>query len=524
MSKKISKIVVLGGGSAGWMTASTLIKQFPHMNISVVESPNVPTVGVGESTIGGINNWMNLIGVKATDFMKETDASYKLSIRFTDFYRKDSGSFHYPFGVPLTNGNFEGKNDWYYKKAFYPETPVSDYADCMYPNMALVNANKCTDTSRLPGYIFERDSAYHFDAAKFGIWLRDKVCVPNGVNHIKADVVDVSTNEDGIEKLTLHNGETVTADLFIDCTGFKSMLLGEALKEPFVPFKDMLPNNSAWATRVPYTDKEKQLEPFTDCHAIENGWVWNIPLWSRIGTGYVYSDKYVTDEEALNEFKRHLQSKGHSIDGLEFKNIKMRVGIHERVWVKNVAAIGLSAGFIEPLESNGLYTVHEFLLKLVRVLSRDGFVSQLDRDVYNTACSEQFKRFADFVAMHYAYSHRDDTEYWRDVGRRTFSVESLDTKLNDTSTFTSAINERFVNQKYLSDSGGMHCILTGLNTFPIDKPSIVANNFPQEYDWKKFFDPIIGKLDTRKEEWQRLVADAPSLHDFMKTKIYFENN
>ena len=146
----------------------------------------------------------------------------------------------------------------------------------------------------------------------------------------------------------------------------------------------MLPNNSAWATRKPYKDKRNELVAYTNCTAIENGWVWNIPLWSRIGTGYVYSDKFVDDDTALKQFQKHLGT-----DELEFKKIKMRVGIHEKLWHKNVAAIGLSAGFIEPLESNGLFSVHEFVIKLVRALNREK-VSQWDKDNYTYQCNKQF--------------------------------------------------------------------------------------------------------------------------------------
>jgi tryptophan halogenase len=520
MTKQINKIVVVGGGSAGWMTASTLIKQFPNKDISVIESPNYPTVGVGESTVGGIGNWLNLINLDSHDFMKDTDASYKLSIRFTNFYRKDSGSFHYPFGIPDTQGNFDGKNDWYLKKEFYPDTPVSDYAECMYPNMSLVTKNKVTFGNKLPGFIFERDSAYHFDATKFGQYLKNKICLPNGVKLIPHDVSFVSTNDDGVESLLLTNGDSITADLFIDCTGWKSMLLAGALKEQFNSYSDLLPNNSAWATRVPYTDKEKQLECYTDCTAIENGWVWNIPLWSRIGTGYVYSDKYVSNETALEEFKAHLQSKGHSLEGLEFKNLKMRVGIHDRVWVKNVAAIGLSAGFIEPLESNGLFTVHEFLIKLCRTLNRNGYVSQVDKDNYNIACITQFKMFADFVAMHYAYSHRDDTPYWRDVGNRSFMSETSSTNLGEKSPFYTSWYERFNAHSYTNDYAGQHCILTGLHAFPQDHSQIIAYNFPRNTDLKKAFDPIINNLNYKKQKWDKLVENEPSLYEYLKNTVY----
>jgi len=523
MSKQIKKIVIVGGGSAGWMSASTMISQFPDMDVSVIESPNIPTVGVGESTIGGINDWMNLIGVKDTDFMAFTDASYKLSIRFTDFYRKGSGSFHYPFAHPHTEGNFAKKNDWYYKKMFYPETPVSDYADCMYPNMALVRNNKISknEDGKFPGFVFDRDTAYHFDAAKFGLWLRENFSIPRGVKHIQAEVKTIIINDEGIDYLVLDNGEHVKADLFIDCTGFKSMLLAGALKEPFTHYTDILPNNSAWATRIPYKDKSKELVGYTDCTTIDNGWVWHIPLWSRLGKGYVYSDKYVSDADALEEFKNHLKSIDQYSDELQFKNIKMRVGIHERLWVKNVVAIGLSAGFIEPLESTGLFTVHEYLTKLVRSMNRDGYVSQWDKDVFNSVCKKVFKNFAEFVAMHYSLSHRDDTAYWRDVGSRNYIKNLIQQESQPYhSVFKDAIQQRMEAYQYKEDVSGIHCILTGMNWFPQEKEVFIPFSYPQGTDWKQKMDPIIHKLNLKKLKWEVAAKNELTLHDYLKQNFY----
>jgi tryptophan halogenase len=166
------------------------------------------------------------------------------------------------------------------------------------------------------------------------IRLKNNYSMPKGVKHIQEDIISIEQDENGIK--SLYN--KYTADLYIDCTGFKSLLLGETLKEPFESYADLLPNNSAWATRIPYKDKEKELVGYTNCTAIENGWVWNIPLWSRIGTGYVYSDKFIDDDSALKQFKNYLGT-----EDLEFKKIKMRVGIHKRLFVKNVCAIGLAA-------------------------------------------------------------------------------------------------------------------------------------------------------------------------------------
>lgn len=529
MSQKINKIVIVGGGSAGWMTAATLIKVCPNKDITLIESPNVPTVGVGESTLGFIRQWTKLLDIKDTDFLKYTDGTYKLSIRFQDFYKKNSGGFHYPFGGVNIEGNSAAKNDWYFKKFAYPETPISDYADCIYPIMALVNENKVSASNEiLPNYSFDTDVAFHFDAEKFGKWLKDNYSIPRGVKHIQAHVENIKTNDDGIEYLELDNGEKITADLFIDCTGFRSILMAGAMQETFISFEDILPNNSAWACQLAYRNEEekiKYMRPYTDCLAQNNGWIWITPLWSRLGTGYVYSDKYVSDEDAKQEYIDWLKSSGLYREGLKFKNIKSRVGIHERIWVKNVAAIGLSAGFIEPLESNGLFCVHEFLMKMVRVLNRDseeGYVNQWDKDEYNYICKKMFLSFSKFVALHYALSHRDDTPYWKAAGKRVYEplIQKFDHK-PISSTFLDIISQKW--EQYSYDNTGVNAVFTGLNSFATDPESLLAYNpFSTEEYWNERFKQAAEHLDNKKIQWKELVKNEPIMYDLLKQRIYID--
>lgn len=532
MSKKIKKIVIVGGGSAGWMTAATLIKTMPEKNIILIESPNISTVGVGESTLGFINEWLRLLEIKDEDFMRACDATYKLSIRFQDFYKKDSGGFHYPFGSLNTTGNFAGKNDWYFKKFVKPETPNSDYAQCIYPLMALVNENKISvKNDILPNYNFNNDPAYHFNAVKFANWLRTEYAIPKGVENILAEVKHIECNEEGVDYLLLDDGSKIEADLFIDCTGFRSILLAGAMKEPFIDLTHILPNNSAWAAQIPYNDKRKEMVNYTNCVAIQNGWVWNTPLWSRMGTGYVYSDKFISDEGALEQFKEYLRNNGHYNDEMnfngqeiKFKNIKSRVGVHQRLWVKNVTAIGLSAGFIEPLESNGLFSVHEFLMKLNRVLKRDpeGYVSQWDKDSYNLACMRKFNGFSQFVALHYALSHRDDTEYWRDIGKRNYDIkmQMVDNNYRYIDSFIDAALQKFENYEF--DDSGYGAIFTGMNFYATDPDSLFSYNFQTKEWWRNHCFEACRKLDEKKRVWKESVKDEPYMYDYLEQNIYNE--
>jgi tryptophan halogenase len=527
MIKPLDKIVIVGGGSAGWMSAAILSKAFPNREIVVIESPNIPIVGVGESTIAQINDFVQYLGIDEVDFMKFTDASYKMSIKFTDFYEKDAGGFHYPFSTPVLEDTVDGLQDWFYKKALYPDTPVEDFVQCYYSASALFERNKFStnEFKRFNNYDPMFHVAYHFDATKFGAWLREKYCLPRGVKHISNEVKYVQTGAKGVEYLLMQDDSEITADLFIDCTGFKSLLLGHALSEPFDSYADMLPNNRAWATRVPYKDKEAELEPFTNCTAIGHGWVWNIPLWSRIGTGYVYSDKYIKPEDAKEEFKQHLMSNKvvcpktrEEVDALEFRDVPMRVGIHKRTWVKNVVAIGLSAGFIEPLESNGLFSVHEFLFKLVKSLERPA-VTQWDIDVYNASTLHIFRNFAEFVALHYALSIRNDTEYWQANNRRVYSpgLDSLAPQsfqgFNDLQHIKMFTSRAPVN-------AGITRIAVGMNYPLLDATTVRQREIRDQSDYKEVFAVSFESFEKKKMYWNSLADLEPSLYEYLKNTIY----
>ena len=527
MIKPVHKIVVVGGGSAGWMTAAMLIKTFPDRDIFVIESPDFPILGVGESTLGGINSYCHYLGIDEKDFMTYTDASYKMSIKFTDFYEKDSGAFHYPFGSPNTEG-LDGMKDWFVKKHLNPETPIEDFVRCYFPAAALFEQNKFSlnKYGQFDNYSPDWDVAYHFDATKFGQWLKNNYCLPRGVRLIADTVVDATVSDKGIDSLKLNNSGDLEADLYIDCTGFKSLLLGEYLKEPFNSYSEVLPNNRAWATRMPYKNKEAELEPFTNSTALGNGWVWNIPSWERLGTGYVYSDKFISPEDAKEEFKQHLMSNKmlfsrtrEEVDALEFKDIPMRVGMHERTFVKNVVAIGLSAGFIEPLESNGLFSVHEFLFKLLKILERPA-VTQWDKDVYNAGVYGLWRNFAEFVGLHYALSIRNDTPYWQANAERIYRP-GMHKVAPDTAQGYTQLHHSKMFGSAMPDVAGMNWVTVGMNYFIYDKQSFIIDCL--HYDGariKEHSDKIVQIMDARKTKWLDAAENKPTLYQYLKDNIH----
>lgn len=530
-SENIKSVLIVGGGTAGWMTAAFLVKLFPDKDITLIESEDIGIIGVGESTLGSINDYLSVLEIKDEDWMPHCNASYKMSIKFTDFYEKDRGGFHYPFGLPLLDGTKWGLWDWQLLKYKYPKTSVQDYTKSYYPAEALYEQNKINKNldGSFDNFNFSKDVAYHFDSLLFGRWLRENYAKPKGVKHIVSTIEKVNINDNGIESVVDKDNNSYTADLFIDCTGFKSLLLGESLKEPFISKNDVLVNNRAWATQVPYKDKEKELEPFTNGTAIENGWCWNIPLWSRLGTGYVYSDKYVDPETAKEEYKKYLMSDKmviprtkEEVESLTFKDIKMRVGIHERIWVKNVAAIGLSAGFIEPLESNGLYSVHVFLSKMLRILSQPR-VNQMDKDMYNTACRGIFENFTEFVSLHYALSHRTDTKYWQDISNRTFNQKMVSLEVDRSVGYFDFQNQFMFNNEYSSTFAGIHCIATGLEYTMLD--DFVMDNKKSTYglNYDDIAKDIKASFINKKNKWEKAAKNSPTLYEFLKNNIYKED-
>ena len=402
---KINKILIVGGGTSGWMTAASIFKTLPNIEVSLVESRTVPTIGVGESTLGQFNIFLDMLGLKDEDWMAECNATYKNGIRFNDF--SDLGkSYDYPFGG---RDRLDIKNKWAAVRDCY-NLPINEsYNEWHNDNSLLMKYNRCTKNhdGLLDAFDFRYDTAYHFDAKLFAEFLK-KFCT--GVEHHYDNIVNVNKDEYGY--ITSVDGQlhgNYTADLFIDCTGFQSLLLEKEMGSEFLSYKSWLDNDRALAAHIPYRDRSKELVNYTKCTGIDSGWVWNTPLWDSLGVGYVYSSDFVSDDTAEMQLKKHL-----GVDDIDFRRINIRHGIHKEGWVKNVVAIGLSYCFVEPLESSSLASTHECLLRLIRTLKdRNCRVNRFDIDLYNITSANDMDSWRDFVAIHYTTSLRDDTRYWR---------------------------------------------------------------------------------------------------------------
>ena len=378
------------------------------VRVTLIESPNVPTVGVGEATVPGMPRTLKRVGLSEREFFKECNASFKLGVLFRNWNHDNDGKqidFVNPFArVPPIQNTDAG-----YFMLQHGAGPL-DFVQTYSPAVDLARAFKGPRPLKAEEYAGPVGFAYHLDAGRFAHLLRDKG-LENGVHHILDDVVDVVQNERGyISSLTLKETGTHPVQLVIDCTGFRGVIMNEVLKEPFIPYSNYLANDRALAVQIPHKDPTK-IPSVTQSTALGAGWVWRVPLYHRIGTGYVFSSAHRTDDQAIDEFLAHL---GDEAEGAEPRVIPMRVGRSRNAWVKNCVAIGLSGGFIEPLESTAIHMIDTAVRWLTTYFPDQDFPDPL-RKRYNKLSNALYDEVRDFICLHYALGNRTDDPYWIDA-------------------------------------------------------------------------------------------------------------
>lgn len=495
----IKEIVIVGGGTAGWMSAVYLNRAFgTDVQITLIESKSVDTIGVGEATFSTIKFFFDYVGLNEQEWMPECNATYKLAIKFVD-WTSSGGHFYHPFEQYERIRGF-GLPEWWLKTR--RDTEQFDYACFTVPHLC--------DTYRSPrfsdGRVFDQRSqfpdlyAYHFDAALLAQFLQ-KVGVARGVKHIYNDVTGVTLDDGGkIDSVRLAQGWPLRADLFIDCTGFRGLLINEALQEPFLSFSKSLFCDSAVAMRIP-TDKREDIEPYTTATALSAGWVWNIPLYERIGTGYVYSSRFIGKEAAEAEFRSFLGPKSADIDAL---HIKMRVGRDRNPWVKNCVGIGLSCGFVEPLESTGIFFIHFALDELVNQCSDMCFDEAAIKN-FNKAVGRCIDGVRDFLILHYYAGDRVDTAFWRAV---KFDIEIPEDLRERLRVWKKRLpNPDNVNPQIHGFAPDSYCVmLLGLNYEP--ETSLPMLDFIGDQGVEETFAAV-------KERARRLTETLPSHREYL---------
>lgn len=525
MSNKIENIVIVGGGSAGWMTAAYLNKAFGEsIQISVVESSNISTVGVGEATFSTIKLFFDFLGLEEREWMPKCNAAYKLAIKFVN-WNAERQDFYHPFQrYEIVDGFNIG--EWWLK--LKRDLEAYDYSCFTIP--ALCNNKR--SPRYLDGRVFDSKVeehfkperafqknvlsdlkiqypyAYHFNASLLASFLTG-YATQNGVKHILDDVVDVKLAEDGsISHITTKENGNIRGDLFIDCTGFRGLLINKALCEPFIPFSESLLCDSAIAMQIPRNIARDGINPYTTATALNAGWVWNIPLYGRDGTGYVYSSAFLSQEDAEKEFREHL---GSASDKCKPLYIKMRIGRSRNSWVKNCVAIGLSSGFVEPLESTGIFFIQHGIEDLVADFPDKTFNEELIRS-YNKAVAECIDGIRDFLILHYYTSSRRDTPFWRATKHELIIPEELKERLRLWKTRLP--NNRNINPNYHGfESYSYSVMLLGLGYRP-------EQNLPalDHIDAQK----AMATFRAIKERAEHLCSTLPSQYEYL-TAMRFSN-
>ncbi len=417
----IRSIVIVGGGTAGWMAAAALVGRLERqaVDITVVEAPDIRTVGVGEATVPGIRDYFRDLGVTEQEVMRATHGTIKLGIDFVG-WRREGHRFFHPFGLyGMASRGVAFHHYWLKLRASEQVGPLADY--CLAT--ALAYAERFAPPPVETGNDFNTFNwAVHFDAGRYAAFLRD-YAVARGVRHVEGTIVDTALDgsSGNIDAVRLRDGGTISGDLFIDCSGFRGLLIGGALETGYVDWSDLLPCDRAVA--IPCAHGADGLTPYTRSTAHRAGWMWRIPLTSRVGNGYVYSSRHISDDEAVASLRATLEG-----EALAEPNIlRFTTGRRERFWHRNCVALGLAAGFMEPLESTSITLIQTGIEKLIGLFPDRRFDPAL-ADEYNRATALEYERIRDFLLLHYVANGRHGEPMW-DACRALSLPEPLAHKL-----------------------------------------------------------------------------------------------
>lgn len=431
MSQTTQHIVIVGGGSSGWLTANIIAAEFDPdagIEVTLVESPSTPTVGVGEGTWPSMRSTLLKIGITETEFIETCSATLKQGTRFEGWRSDNTEAYYHPFTLP--HGYADVNLAEYWNAGILGE---SSFAASVTPQYATCEAGLAPKQIQVPEYAYTLNYGYHLDAAKFAELLRKNAVDRLGVRHIQADVSAVSSSAEGDITALTTNAGSIKGDLFLDCSGFSSLLIGAHFGIPLSSQGNVLFNDSALAVQVPYCDAKEKIATTTLATAHQAGWFWDIGLQHRRGVGAVFSSRHTDRERMENALDDYLRASGYQsgLAGHSARLIEFEPGYRQQFWHRNCVAVGLSAGFIEPLEASALVLVE---LSARRVAERLPIIKTNMRavaDEFNREFTDRWGQIIEFLKLHYVLSDRTDSAYWIDH-RRTASIPAtLQEKLDD---------------------------------------------------------------------------------------------
>ena len=432
MHEAISKIVVVGGGTAGWITAGLIAARHRSagdraLEIVLIESPDIPTIGVGEGTWPSMRLTLQKIGIPEAALVLDCDASFKQGTQFIG-WASEGGEDRYvhPFSFPAEYSNLNLAGYW------LSEASKKPFADFVTPQAKVIAAGLAPKQPSTPEYAFNVNYGYHFDAGKFARLLHKHAVDKLGVGYVQANVESVESADDGdIKAVILDSGERVEGDLFVDCTGQRGLLIDGHLGVDFVSVKDVLFNDAAVAVQVPYDKADDPIASTTKATAVAHGWIWDIGLQTRRGIGHVYSTAHADEATAMATIRAYVSetSPGADLDDLRFRTIPFEPGHRRQFWVKNCVAVGLSGGFIEPLEASALALIEQSAKIISEQLPVNREIMDIVAKRFNERMLYNWKRVIEFLKLHYVISERNDSDYWRDCRAAASCPEELGDKL-----------------------------------------------------------------------------------------------
>jgi tryptophan 6-halogenase len=520
---RIKDVVILGGGTAGWMTAAYLGKALQRTaRITVLEAPAIPRIGVGEATVPNLQRaFFDYLGIAEEEWMRECNASFKVAVKFINWRTPGAGTagvrtwqgrpdqFFHPFGLLPSHDRIPLSHYWSYKRERGETDLPFDYACFKEPAIM--------DADLAPRWLDGRPAttyAWHMDAHLVADYLRRFATTKQGVIHIADEMTEVVQDERGfITALKTKSGRVLRGDLFIDCSGFRGLLINKAMAEPFIDMSDHLLCDSAVATAVPNDDAKLGVQPYTSAIAMKSGWTWKIPMLSRFGSGYVYSSKFASRDGATEEFC--------ALWGLNpeanFNHVRFRVGRNRRAWVKNCVSIGLASCFLEPLESSGIYFIYAAIYQLAKHFPDRRF-DQILIDRFNREIETMFDDTRDFIQAHFYFSPRTDTPFWAankelrlgDDIREKVAMYKAGIPVNaptaDEGTYYGNFEAEFRN---FWTNGSYYCIFAGLGLTP-DHALPLLTYKPESV---RGAEPLFDDVQRRQRE---LATSLPSNYEYLR--------
>jgi len=494
MSRPIKNVLIVGGGTAGWMTAAALARtlDLSQINVSLVESDAIGTVGVGEATIPDIIDFNRMLGFDEATILRETSGTIKYGIEFLGWTREGEKYFH-PFGTHgVTMDGLSFHQHWARARAAGRASDIEDY--CLTAQAAK-HGRAAAPSGDPNSPLSMLAHAYQFDAGLYAQFLR-RFAEGKGLKRVEGRVTNVGTDPESgfIKSVSLEDGQQLNADLFLDCSGFRALLLGETLGVKHESWADLLPVDTAVTVQ---TEKMRNADPFTTVTAREAGWQWHIPLQHRTGNGYVYCSKFKTDDVAKETLLANVTGKHLT----EPRHIRFTTGRREKFWEKNCIGIGLCSGFLEPLESTSIYLIQAGVKALISLFP-DASCPEVEQREYNNIMSREFEQIRDFLVLHYVANQREGEPFW-DYLRDMPIPDSLQQKMDlfrERGRFFRYDGELFTETSWVAVFLGQGIIPSGHNP--------IANRAP--------IDQLTHRLNTLREGIARTAQQLPKHEDFLR--------